>query len=154
YGIHVMLPAVHLEPGCVDAFAASPAGGLDVGRYPSGSDATADALAGDLTAAGFVSRARDEIMPLKYAKLVMNLGNALEAACGNAARTSDLARRAAGEARTCFAAAGIALAQGESDAELAKVRMRPIAGGKRSAGSSWQSLARGTGSIEADYLNG
>jgi 2-dehydropantoate 2-reductase len=32
--------------------------------------------------------------------------------------------------------------------------MRPINGQRRGGGSSWQSLARGTGSIEADLLNG
>ncbi len=32
--------------------------------------------------------------------------------------------------------------------------LRPIAGERRGGGSSWQSLARGTGSIEADLLNG
>ncbi|MBV8960869.1 MAG: ketopantoate reductase family protein, partial [Actinobacteria bacterium] len=33
-------------------------------------------------------------------------------------------------------------------------RMRPINGERRGGGSSWQSLRRRTGSIEADYLNG
>jgi 2-dehydropantoate 2-reductase len=32
--------------------------------------------------------------------------------------------------------------------------MRPIRGLPRAGGSSWQSLTRGTGSIETDYLNG
>jgi 2-dehydropantoate 2-reductase len=32
--------------------------------------------------------------------------------------------------------------------------MKPIEGVRREGGSSWQSLARGQGSIEADYLNG
>ena len=32
--------------------------------------------------------------------------------------------------------------------------MQPIGGERRGGGSSWQSLARGTGAIEADYLNG
>ena len=32
--------------------------------------------------------------------------------------------------------------------------MSPAAGARRGGGSSWQSLTRGTGSIEADYLNG
>jgi 2-dehydropantoate 2-reductase len=32
--------------------------------------------------------------------------------------------------------------------------MREIAGYARAGGSTWQSLARNTGSIEADYLNG
>jgi 2-dehydropantoate 2-reductase len=34
------------------------------------------------------------------------------------------------------------------------VQARPVNGSARSGGSSWQSLARGTGSIEADFLNG
>jgi len=34
------------------------------------------------------------------------------------------------------------------------LRIQPIAGRHRSGGSSWQSLARGSGSIETDYLNG
>jgi 2-dehydropantoate 2-reductase len=33
-------------------------------------------------------------------------------------------------------------------------RPAPIAGQARSGGSTWQSLARGTGSVEVDYLNG
>jgi 2-dehydropantoate 2-reductase len=32
--------------------------------------------------------------------------------------------------------------------------MRPAEGRRREGGSSWQSLVRGTGSIEADFLNG
>jgi len=34
------------------------------------------------------------------------------------------------------------------------MRMRPIDGQRHLGGSSWQSLARGSGSVEADYLNG
>jgi 2-dehydropantoate 2-reductase len=32
--------------------------------------------------------------------------------------------------------------------------LRPVGGRDLSGGSSWQSLARGTGNIEADWLNG
>ena len=41
-------------------------------------------------------------------------------------------------------------------AERRKSMSRPgaIAGSTRAGGSSWQSLARGAGSIETDYLNG
>jgi 2-dehydropantoate 2-reductase len=31
---------------------------------------------------------------------------------------------------------------------------QPVGGARRGGGSSWQSLQRSTGSIEADYLNG
>jgi 2-dehydropantoate 2-reductase len=34
------------------------------------------------------------------------------------------------------------------------MRFEPFDGSERGAGSSWQSLHRGTGTIEADYLNG
>jgi 2-dehydropantoate 2-reductase len=34
------------------------------------------------------------------------------------------------------------------------MRAEPIDGQPHSGGSSWQSLARGTGAVEADYLNG
>ena len=34
------------------------------------------------------------------------------------------------------------------------MRLTPIDGRRRSGGSTWQSLARGSGSTEADYLNG
>jgi 2-dehydropantoate 2-reductase len=54
-------------------------GVLDVGRHPGGPDALATAVAGDLTAAGFGSRADPAIMRWKYGKLLGNLGNAAEA---------------------------------------------------------------------------
>ncbi|GAA3012037.1 hypothetical protein GCM10017559_38610 [Streptosporangium longisporum] len=35
-----------------------------------------------------------------------------------------------------------------------RIRLLEVEGTERGGGSSWQSLARGTGSIEADHLNG
>ncbi|GAA3826394.1 hypothetical protein GCM10022206_76240 [Streptomyces chiangmaiensis] len=35
-----------------------------------------------------------------------------------------------------------------------KVRLEPLEGAERGGGSSWQSLTRDTGTIEADHLNG
>jgi 2-dehydropantoate 2-reductase len=34
------------------------------------------------------------------------------------------------------------------------MQIKPIAGAMRGGGSSWQSLQRGTGTIEVDFLNG
>jgi 2-dehydropantoate 2-reductase len=53
-------------------------------------------------------------------------------------------------------AAGIALASREEDRARRGDRLqhRPVRGATRNGGSSWQSLQRGTGSIESDYLNG
>ena len=53
-------------------------------------------------------------------------------------------------------AAEIELASQNEDAERRgdRLQQRPISGAERGGGSSWQSLRRGTGSIESDYLNG
>ena len=156
YGICVMLPASHLEPGAVQAFGAPHSGLLDVGRYPSGVDAVAEQVAADLSGAGFSSCAVPDIMRLKYRKLIMNLANAFEAAAGSAARQSDLFQQAEAEAEAVLAAAGIEVASAEEDTTRRGdlMRMRPVDGKRRDGGSSWQSLARSTGAIEADYLNG
>ena len=55
-----------------------------------------------------------------------------------------------------LAAAGIDNVSAEEDRARRGdlLRMRPVEGRRREGGSSWQSLARGTGTIEADYLNG
>lgn len=156
YGVCVMCPATHLEPGVVAAHSAPVNGIFDIGRYPSGTDATASAIADAFEAAGFVSVARPDIMRWKYAKLLMNLGNAIEAAVGPEGRGSELAARARREALACFAAAGIACASQEEDRERRGdlLQFGPIEGLAHGGGSSWQSLARQTGRIETDYLNG
>ncbi|HLI00437.1 MAG TPA: 2-dehydropantoate 2-reductase [Acidimicrobiales bacterium] len=154
YGMCVQMPASHLEPGVVQLGAAPIHGVLDLGRYPEGRDQTAEEVAADLQAAGFASVAHPAIMTRKYRKLLGNLGNSLDAAAGRAGRQSRLLATARAEAQACFAAAGIAVSSAEEDAE----RRRPLEGGitagDRGGSSSWQSLARGSGSIEADYLNG
>jgi 2-dehydropantoate 2-reductase len=156
YGMSVFLPATHLAPGVVQAHGSPAVGILDLGRYPSGTDDLCVRVAADLTAAGFSSRPDPAIMRHKYAKLLLNLANAIEAAGGDAARQTDLVVRAQAEARHCFAAAGIDVAEPE-EAERRRdgvLRLRPIDGQRRQGGSSWQSLARATGRIESDYLNG
>jgi 2-dehydropantoate 2-reductase len=89
----------------------------------------------------------------KYNKLVMNLGNAADAAYGPAGR--DLASAARAEGRVVLAAAGIDTASPEEDAERRGhlMTMGAIQGAERGGSSTWQSLARG-GSLEIDLLNG
>ncbi len=130
-------------------------GVLDVGRYPGGVDATAERLAADLTAAGFRSMAQRAVMRFKYAKLRVNTRNALDALCGRDAFRSELGGRVAAEALAVFAAAGIEVASREEEAERRGGMETPAIDGRARAGSSsWQSLARGGGRIESDYLNG
>jgi 2-dehydropantoate 2-reductase len=151
-----MLPAVHLEPGVVQTNSGSAITGiLDTGRYPSGSDGFCERFTAALEAASFSAQPDPRIMRKKYAKLLMNLGNAYQAICNDpdgAALVGD-ARR---EAVACYRAAGIDCATQEEDRARRGdlIRIMPIAGRERSGGSSWQSLARGRRSIEADFLNG
>jgi 2-dehydropantoate 2-reductase len=102
-------------------------------------------------------------MRFKYGKLLTNLANAVEALCGpasapgeNSAAADELRQRARDEGAAVLAAAGIDYSSAQEQAALRgdQVRIAPVRGTRRGGGSSWQSLTRGTGSIEADYLNG
>ncbi|MGW0807282.1 ketopantoate reductase family protein [Nonomuraea sp. NPDC002799] len=156
YGMCVWLPAQLLEPGVVAAAGHPYSGMLHVGRYPQGVDDVAQQIADDLGKRGLVGRASSDVMRWKYGKLLGNLANAVEALIGHVPGLSDVAARARAEARTVLDAAGIAYSTDEDEAEVRghQVDVRPIEGVARGGGSSWQSLARGSGSIEADYLNG
>jgi 2-dehydropantoate 2-reductase len=155
YGACVMMPATYLVPGVVQAWASPSPGVIDLGRYPDGSDAVAEAIAGELRAAGFASEACADIQRWKRGKLLTNLGNMAEALCGRGARRSELVERATREGIACFAAAGLSYASTEeSEARFAEIRLQPIGTTRRAGGSTWQSLARGAHSLETDYLNG
>jgi 2-dehydropantoate 2-reductase len=67
-----------------------------------------------------------------------------------------LRRRATAEGAAVLDAAGLAYASEQESAQVRgdRVRILPVNGSPRVGGSSWQSLTRGTGSIEADFLNG
>ncbi len=95
-------------------------------------------------------------MRWKYAKLLNNLGNAMDALCGPDADGRDLQQRARSEGAACLRAAGIDPISPEEDSARRGDRFQwdGPANRSRPGASSWQSLARGTGSIEADYLNG
>ncbi|HYD10103.1 MAG TPA: ketopantoate reductase C-terminal domain-containing protein, partial [Acidimicrobiales bacterium] len=70
--------------------------------------------------------------------------------------TGPLYERVRAEGEGVLRAAGIAFATAEEDAERRGdiLQMKPIDGAMRGGGSTWQSLARGTGTVEADLLNG
>jgi 2-dehydropantoate 2-reductase len=156
YGVTVMCPAVHLSPGVVQAYSSPVPGLLDIGRAPSGLDEVAHRVRDEFESAGFGSIARDDIMRWKYAKLLMNLTNAIEAVCGPDARGGPLAGRLRDEGVACLAAAGIDVASEREDAERRGdlLQLHPINGERRGGGSTWQSVQRGTGSVETDFLNG
>ena len=152
YAMCVMLPAEHLEPGRVISFADSAAGSLNVGRFPSGIDETTKAVTAALREAGFLSEADATVMRFKYAKLLMNLGNGVQAACGE--WSHDIGETLKSEALTVLEAEGIDVATFEDLESIRKFnRGVPMQGFKRHGGSSLQSILRATGNIEVDYLN-
>ncbi|MCF3134961.1 ketopantoate reductase family protein [Streptomyces olivochromogenes] len=158
YGVCVWLPSTLVEPGVVSAAGTPLTGILHLGRYPHGSDDTARRIAADLAAAHFEAPVVTDVARWQYAKLLGNLGNAVEAISGpvedEAARALYARVRAEGE--RVLDAAGITHVSAEEQQEARgdKVTLVPLEGAPRGGGSSWQSLSRGTGTIEADHLNG
>ncbi len=156
YGVPVMCPCLFLEPGAVRAYAAPVTGILDLGRYPSGTDDIAAAIAGAFNAATFVSEPRPDIMRWKYRKLVRNLRNGIEAVCGREASRGPIAAMTTAEAEHVLSVAGIDVAPLEEDEERrgSILQTGPVGGSTRPGGSVWQSLTRGIGTVETDYLSG
>lgn len=157
YGVAVMCPTLFLEPGVVRAYSTTATTGiLDIGRYPQGIDETCSQVASALARSRFLSMPRPDIMQWKYRKLLTNLGNAVDALCGPSARHGTLTALAVEEGERVLAAAGIepvsiAVEQARRGDHI---KWGTIGGTPRPGGSTWQSLRRGTGTTEVDYLSG
>ena len=155
YAMVVFLPAAHLAPGEVVHYAHDSGGLLDACRFPAGVDEIIRRVTQDLTLAGYTADATDRAVPLKYAKLLQNLGNSLQAVCDNPGDARDIMKLLRDEALAAYAEAGIESATRDEMTDRAgHMGAGEVAGVPRSGGSSWQSLTRGTGDIESDYLNG
>ena len=154
YAVCVMLPATHLEPGVVVAACHPTPAILDLGRIPSGTDATTAAVAADLRAAGIASEERVDILAWKRRKLLMNLGNGVDASFAQGEAADELAEQAVTEGERVLAAAGVSLVTAEEDGSRRGSILRPRPDLERRGGSTWQSLSRGTGDSEIDYLSG
>ncbi|AYG03793.1 ketopantoate reductase family protein [Gryllotalpicola protaetiae] len=169
FGVCVWLPAVHLAPGEFTVRIAPQSGVFIVGRYglAGEADAAADALLlgtvqSDWERATFRVHVVDEVMPWKYRKLVSNLGNAVQALIGTGDEASsptagELYSLAREEGLAVYAAAGIGIPSDDDEERWrgGAFDVRPVTGADGPlGGSTWQSLARGSGSIETDYLNG
>ncbi|WP_330287052.1 ketopantoate reductase family protein [Streptomyces sp. NBC_00576] len=159
YGVCVWLPAAYEEPGVVSAAGAPLTGILFLGRYPHGTDDTVRRIAADLEkTTTFEAPVVADVTRWQYAKLLTNLGNAIRALSGAAdsEESERLRQRVYAEGESVLAAAGIpyASAAEERTRRGDKITLRPLPGAEPGGGSSWQSLNRGTGTIETDYLNG
>ena len=158
YAMLVQMAATFLEDGVVLNECTPYAGTLDLGRYPSGSDATAEQIAAGLTAAKFVCRPDPALMRLKYTKLLANLSNGIEVVTGERRNRSydRLSNAMRDEAIACYQAAGIDwMPEPEYRPHTTAMwKVQEIPGAPRVGGSTWQSVLRGNTTIEADYLNG
>ena len=155
YGMLLNFPATFLTPGEVLLHGIPRSGVLDAGCYPRGLDATVEELCAHLETANFAAAADAAVMRKKYAKLLMNLGNAVQAL----AETRDaggIHRALRAEALACYEAAGIDYMPLEELVAAARPHytVGQIEGAPRVGGSTWQGLVRGTGSVEVDHLNG
>ena len=160
YGAVVFVPGVYLQPGEVINARVGHYGYVEVGRYPVGTDLLCATLAEDLGAAGFGAAVNPIVMRAKGAKCLGNLANAVAAITGSNRGADDFMAQARGEARRVWRAAGIDFEESEEFAARRGLRYHgsdrwPKQDGKpRRGGSSWQSLMRGAGSIESEFLNG
>lgn len=154
YGMVVWMPATHLTPGEVVAHSGKVTGCLDAGVYPQGTDDLIESVAADLRDSTFKCDANQRVMRLKYAKLLSNLLNIVQALCEGGA-AGDLVRQVRDEANAVYEAAGIDSATPEELADRTSgIAIDAVPGFEgRPGGSTWQSLTRG-GSLETDYLNG
>jgi len=153
YAVPVVLPATHLEPGVVVQDSAPSPGVLDCGRYPAGSDDVTETLVTDFRAAGFGGTVRDDVMAWKYRKLLINLGNGVEAATAAGPAQDELVARAWAEALAVYDAAGIVAVSDEEDAANRAAHITLRTDIVRPGGSTVQSMTRGS-SVEVDFLSG
>ena len=160
YGSVVFVPGVYLEPGEVINARAGHYGYVEVGCYPVGVDSLCTAVVEDLAAAGFAAAVNPTVMRAKGAKCLGNLANAVTAITGSQRGADAFMARARDEARRVWHAAGIEFEESEQFAARREQRYHgsdrwpPGHGAPHRGGSSWQSLIRGAGSIESEFLNG
>lgn len=156
YSLCVVLPALHLDPGVVIQLSDGTPGLLDIGRYPTGFDDTAEIIAARLRAASFPSKVRGNITAWKYRKLITYLVNGVDATYRNDGPAHhELVRRARSEGEAVLDAADIEVISEEFDiARRADFIKRRDTGDNSYGSSTWQSVERGAGSLEVDYLAG
>ncbi len=161
YGACVWMWANFTRPGRV-ILSGSPTRGLfHLGRVPAASTdgadvALLDRIRSDWAPAALDVRVPDDVMPWKYRKLLTNLGNAHQALVGDVRGTGELVRAAVAEGRAVLEQAGIAVTPDEVEAEARKAYAIVDLSDREGflGGSTYQSLVRGTGDVETDYLNG
>jgi 2-dehydropantoate 2-reductase len=159
YGVVVNLPGIFLQPGEVINPISGNSGFLEAGLYPRGVDELAHDISRAFRVAGFTGGVNEWVMKAKAAKCLLNLSNSMDAITDRRGDGSAFIKAARKEAEVIWGLAGIEW----EDLEDYERRVRAIRGvnrmpkgyeGESKRSSSWQSLVRGTGNIEAEALNG
>lgn len=154
HGLVVMMPASSLAPGEVVIHSTNRPGLLDLGLADGGTDEVDHAVSRDLRSAGFDSVPRPDVMAWKRRKLLMNLGNAVDAAYADDTSAHTLLDLVRAEGAAALAAAGLPVVSREQDLARRGDLLRPLVRRDEAGSSTWQSIARGVGDTEATHLNG
>jgi 2-dehydropantoate 2-reductase len=159
-GVCVWMPAVMSAPGEVVVRCGPVRALLHGSRYPAeladGADAELlETLAGRWGDAAIEVPRPPDVMPWKYRKLLGNMGNAVQALLGEG-NGAEIVQLVCEEALQVYAAAGVVMnSEAEEAACRARLVIREVPGApEQMGGSTWQSLRRGVGTVETDYLNG
>jgi 2-dehydropantoate 2-reductase len=161
FGVCVWMPAAHVTPGEVIAKSWPVAGQFHIARWPASLATPADRelldeISASWTPAGIIIQQPPDVAPWKYNKLLSNLSNAVVALTGSA-RDGDVANAVVREGASVLEKAAIEYVPFEvsTAARAQGPTLRPVAGAEKViSNSTWQSLARNSGSIETDFLNG
>ncbi len=158
YGVMMLVGGVFVNNGEVMALT-DPPGYLIMGGYPVGTDDLVDAVATNLRDAGFHVLVTSDVMPYKWGKLMLNLNNAIGAITNMNEYIGDndrIDRAARQEAREILSKAGIHWISAEDLAQQwPEISVQPRSSLDTEAqGSTWQSLTRQQGTVEADFFNG
>jgi 2-dehydropantoate 2-reductase len=156
YGVFVQVGGEYLHDGEVIC-RREPPGWLAIGCYPRGKDELAEQVGDRLRRAGFYVLATADVMPFKWGKLWINLGNALNAITnarfGENRLVMEAVHREAGE---ILSEAGISwMSREQMIKEWPDIAAKPSGTVESTGGSStWQSLTRRQGTVETEFLNG
>lgn len=159
YAAAVWCPATHLNPGEVAPMYDPVSGVFWLGKYPAPAepDELLRQIGSDWDSAALSAPVVEDAMAYKRRKLVMNMGNAVDALVQPGPDSKRLLVAAMAEAEAALKASGLSVISAEQDeADRANgPRIVAVPGAPKEVGSStFQSLLRGTGTVETDYLNG
>jgi 2-dehydropantoate 2-reductase len=156
YGVLIVIPGVFLADGVVHNPIRGNAGFVEVGLFPSGVDDLAREVTAALARASYATGVNADVMSAKGAKMLDNLGNAMGAITDGRGDSRPYMAEVRREAEACLTTAGVPFESREAFGARASSNRgtTELPAGLRNLGSSWQSLQRRQGTIEADFLNG